>query len=66
MPVSREMPYEWYDTPNVHLSTPRDFELFLAKLGLRVTARIFLADGKPVRVLPALRSTQAIYRFTRV
>ena len=65
MPVSREMPYHWYDTPNLHLATVRDFEDFLAKLGLRVTARAFLADGQPVTVLPALRATQAIYRFRR-
>ena len=65
MPVSHEMPYQWYDTPNLHLSTVRDFEDFLAKLGLRITARAFLADGKPVSVLAGLRSTQAIYRFRR-
>jgi methionine biosynthesis protein MetW len=65
MPVSREMPYQWYDTPNLHLATVRDFEDFLAKLGLVITARAFLANGKPVGVLPALRSTQAIYRFRR-
>ncbi len=66
MPVSGEMPYQWYDTPNLHLSTVRDFEDFLAKLDLQVTARAFLAHGKPVSVLPGLRSTQAIYRFRRV
>jgi hypothetical protein len=59
------MPYHWYDTPNLHLATVRDFEDFLAKLGLVITARAFLANGKPVSVLPGLRSTQAIYRFRR-
>ena len=63
MPVSREMPYQWYDTPNLHLSTLPDFEDFLAHLGLVVRARACLAYGRPVRLLPALRSTQAIYRF---
>jgi hypothetical protein len=57
------MPYQWYDTPNLHLATVRDFEDFLVKLGLRVTARAFLADGLPITVLPSLRATQAIYRF---
>ena len=65
MPVSREMPYQWYDTPNLHLSTPADFEQLLAKLGLRVLQRAFLADGKPVGWLAPLRATQAIYRFAR-
>jgi len=63
MPVSREMPYQWYDTPNLHLSTPRDFEDFLGKLGLVVTRSGFLADGRAVDWLPSLRCTQAIYRF---
>lgn len=65
MPVSREMPYQWYDTPNLHLATARDFEDLLGKLGLRITARAFLADGRPVRLLASQRSTQAIYRFRR-
>ena len=63
MPVSREMPYQWYDTPNLHLATPRDFEALLDQLGLKVTHRAFLADGKQVGWLAAQRSTQAIYRF---
>ncbi len=65
MPVSREMPYHWYDTPNLHLSTIADFEDFLGKLGLEITARACLADGQPVGWLPSLRCTQAIYRFRR-
>jgi len=65
MPVSREMPYQWYDTPNLHLATARDFEDLLAKLGLSITGRAFLADGRPVSFLPSQRATQAIYRFRR-
>ena len=65
MPVSKEMPYRWYDTPNLHLSTVRDFEDFLGSLGLEITASAFLNNGQPVHFLEALRSTQAIYRFRR-
>jgi methionine biosynthesis protein MetW len=65
MPVSREMPYEWYNTPNLHLATVRDFEDFLARLGLRIVKRVYLADGKPVSLWPALRATQALYSFRR-
>jgi methionine biosynthesis protein MetW len=63
MPMSREMPYQWYNTPNLHLSTPQDFDDLLSKLGLSVTRRAFMANSRPVGFLPALRSTQAIYRF---
>ena len=65
MPVSREMPYRWYDTPNLHLSTVRDFEDFLGTLELSVQRRAYLADGRPVSVLPGLRCTQAIYSCRR-
>jgi methionine biosynthesis protein MetW len=65
MPVSREMPYQWYDTPNLHLATARDFEDLLGKLGLRILSKAFLAHGRPVHFLASQRSTQAIYRFRR-
>jgi methionine biosynthesis protein MetW len=65
MPVSREMPYQWYDTPNLHLATPADFEDLLRKLGLRITGRKFLAAGRLVKRFARLRATQALYRFQR-
>ena len=63
MPVSPQMPYQWYDTPNVHLCTPKDFEILAARLGLAITGRALLANGRPVGVLPNLRSKLAVYRF---
>ncbi|MCU0952867.1 MAG: methionine biosynthesis protein MetW [Burkholderiaceae bacterium] len=63
MPVTKQIPYQWYDTPNIHLCTPKDFEILAAKLGLTITGRALLADGQPVGVLPALRATLAVYRF---
>jgi methionine biosynthesis protein MetW len=63
MPVTPQIPYQWYDTPNIHLCTLKDFEILAAKLGLRITARAVLAEGRPVTVLPSLRATLAVYRF---
>ena len=63
MPVTPESPYQWYDTPNIHLCTLKDFEILAAQCGLRVTDRIVLARGEPVQVLPSLRATLALYRF---
>ena len=65
MPVSREMPYEWYNTPNLHLATLHDFEDFLSKFRLDITGRAFLANGLPVNWLASLRATQGIYRYRR-
>ena len=52
MPITREMPYEWFDTPNLHLTTPHDFEDLAERLGLVIMERIFLAEGRPVRWFP--------------
>jgi methionine biosynthesis protein MetW len=63
MPVSNEMPFQWYNTPNLHLATVHDFEDFLAQLNLRIVKSTFLRDGQPVNLLRAKRATQAIYQF---
>jgi len=65
MPESKEMPYRWYDTPNLHLSTVQDFDDLLDQIGLEVTARAFFENGKPIRYMHGLRATQAVYRFRR-
>lgn len=65
MPVSRELPYQWFDTPNLHMATIADFEQFLGRLKMSIEARAFLADGRPIRAWPGLRATQGIYRFRR-
>ena len=63
MPVTRHIPYQWYDTPNIHLCTLKDFEMLAAKLGLNITGRALFANGSNVTVLPALRAALAVYRF---
>ncbi|HEY8068581.1 MAG TPA: methionine biosynthesis protein MetW [Burkholderiales bacterium] len=64
MPVSRELPYQWYDTPNVHHCTLVDFEALCARLGLRILERQVLTDGNPVSVLPNLFGSLAVYRVS--
>lgn len=66
MPVTPDIPYQWYDTPNIHLCTPKDFELLAARLELRITDRALLARGQPLRVLSNQRATVAVYRFERL
>jgi methionine biosynthesis protein MetW len=65
MPVSDEMPYQWYDTPNVHLCTLDDFEILCAHLGIRILGRHVMAGGSDVLVMPNLRGSTAVYRFRR-
>ncbi len=48
MPVSPALPYQWHDTPNIHLCTLRDFEATVAELGMRIARRVLLdAAGRP-------------------
>lgn len=63
MPVTGEMPYQWYDTPNIHLCTLKDFEALAQKLDLRITHLATFNRGKEVKFLASWRSTLAVYRF---
>jgi methionine biosynthesis protein MetW len=65
MPVSDSLPYQWYDTPNVHLCTIADFERFCADHAIRVLERTVLHDGRPVGFLPNLRGSLAVFRFEK-
>ena len=65
MPVSSELPYQWYDTPNVHLCTLNDFESFCRKYCVSVTARSVMTGGGEVGFLPNLLGSTAVYRFQR-
>ena len=64
MPVTGQMPYAWYNTPNIHLCTLRDFEGLAQKLGLRILERATFNHEREVRLMPSWRSTLALYRFT--
>lgn len=66
MPVSDDLPYQWYDTPNVHLFTVHDFEDFCKKRGYRVLSRRVLAGEREATLLPNLTGTLALYRIASV
>ncbi len=65
MPVTRALPYEWYDTPNIRVGTHADFEVLARKLGLRLTDGFGLQQGRVVRRWPNLRASVAVFRFER-
>ena len=65
MPVSLSLPYQWYDTPNIHLCTVADFDAFLMQRHFAIENRVVLAGGNTVSVLPNLLGELAIYRFRR-
>jgi methionine biosynthesis protein MetW len=63
MPVSDNLPYQWYDTPNVHLCTINDFDDFCRKSNIKVQQRLVLTDKKEVHLLPNIRGSLAMYRL---
>lgn len=65
MPVSPALPYQWFDTPNVHLCTLDDFETFCRHHGVRILERLVMTDGKSSQHLPNLLGELAVYRFQR-
>ena len=65
MPVSRDLPYQWYDTPNVHLCTLHDFENFCCEQNVAVLERSVMTGKREISLLPNLMGSTAVYRFKR-
>ena len=63
MPVSDVLPYQWYDTPNVHLCTLRDFEQLCDDMNMRILDQRVITNAREVHVLPNLLGSTAVYRF---
>jgi methionine biosynthesis protein MetW len=62
MPISKSLPYQWYDTPNVRVLTISDFELLASQIGIRILDRVVLDGGKRVNWCSNLLGSLAIYR----
>jgi len=65
MPVTRVLPYQWYDTPNIRVGTYADFEVLARKDGLRILDAFGIQDGAAVRRWPNLRASVAVFKFDR-
>ena len=65
-PVSKQLPYQWYDTPNVHVLTINDFENFCVSHNARILDKVVLSErGRPIDAFPNLMGALAIYRFDK-
>ncbi len=63
MPVTRTLPYQWYDTPNIRVGTYADFGVLAQRCGLAVTDSFGLQAGRVLRRWPNLRAKVAVYKF---
>ncbi|MFA9485777.1 MULTISPECIES: methionine biosynthesis protein MetW [unclassified Moraxella] len=77
MPISETLPHQWYDTPNIHLCTFKDFEKLCHDNDIRILETVALWDNpnqkipafirnKIVKVAPNLLADVAVYRITKL
>jgi methionine biosynthesis protein MetW len=65
MPVTKALPYQWYDTPNIRVGTHADFEVLARKTGLQIIDSFGLQAGRVLRRWPNLRAGVAVFKFER-
>ena len=65
MPVTKRLPYQWYDTPNIRVGTHADLGALAQRAGLRVMDSFGLQDGQTVRFLPNWRAGTSVYKLSR-
>lgn len=65
MPVSKSLPYDWYDTPNLRCATINDFSALANEVGLDVIECVALDDGQPISFLPNFRGSLAVFRLRK-
>ncbi|OPF62729.1 MULTISPECIES: methionine biosynthesis protein MetW [Hydrogenophaga] len=64
MPVTRRLPYQWYDTPNIRVGTYADFEVLARSCGLTVDDSFGLQEDREVRFAPNLLASTAVFKFS--
>ena len=65
MPVSKSLPYQWHNTPNVRVLTIKDFEALAPEVGIEIQDRVVLHGGQSVRWGANWRGSLAVYRVKR-
>jgi len=66
-PVTKQLPYEWYNTPNIRVITIKDFRKFIQEVGLYILREVAIGTqaedryGKAIKIFPNLRATYGIF-----
>ena len=63
MPVTKTLPYQWYDTPNIRVATFADFAELAAKNQLKITQAFGMQDGQQINWWPNARASMAVFAF---
>ncbi|MDB5869947.1 MAG: methionine biosynthesis protein MetW [Polaromonas sp.] len=65
MPVTKVLPYQWYDTPNIRVGTLRDFAALASQNQLQILDSFGLQDGREIRFWPNARASRAVFKLQR-
>lgn len=65
MPVTRRLPYQWYDTPNIRVGTHADLGILARACGLKVLDSFGIQDGEALRLAPNLLAGTSVYKLSR-
>jgi len=65
MPVTKRLPYQWYDTPNIRVGTFADFAALARQNQLQILDAFGLQAGQEVRVWPNARAGTAVFKFQK-
>jgi methionine biosynthesis protein MetW len=65
MPVTKRLPYQWYDTPNIRVGTHADLADLARRSGLQVLDSFGLQDGRTVRFAPNCLAGTSVYKLAR-
>ncbi len=64
MPVTKHLPYEWYDTPNIRVATFKDFQSLAQRNQLHILEAFGMNDNRRVKYFSNLRASTAVFKFT--
>ena len=62
MPVTKVLPYQWYDTPNIRVGTLQDFRALALNNHLKILDQFGLQDGEEIRFWPNARASRAVFK----
>lgn len=65
VPVTPSLPYAWYNTPNLHFLSIKDFEGFCAERGITVEKKFYVTENRPVSFMPNIFALNAIFQIAK-
>jgi methionine biosynthesis protein MetW len=65
VPITPSLPYTWYDTPNLHFLSIKDFKVFCSELAVTIEKEVYISEEKVVKLFPNIFALNAIFRISK-